>query len=353
MTTTWLNFKELRERLDFAAVLQHYGVELKVRRGNQHQGFCPLPTHQGRRRSPSFSANLQRRIFRCFGCGASGDLYQYVARMEGLNPESGADIRKVALLLADRYGLAGENPSSSRPKPNGTAKPAQKKAEQVAPCPAIVNAPLNFTLSDLDSDHPYLKERGFTIETMSRFGLGYCSRGLMQGRIVIPLHDAESKLIGYAGRLVDDSRVNEESPKYLFPGTRERQGKRYEFHKSHFLYNGFAVGKVRDLIVVEGFASVWWLTQHGHPTTVALMGWSCSVEQAKLIEEAVESDGRVWVLPDADEAGERCASDVLRLVSPRRSLRWVQLAKGEQPTDCTGEELAGLLAGVAREGRAA
>lgn len=352
MTTTWLNFKELRQRLDFAEVLKHYGVELKLRRGNQHQGFCPLPTHQGKKRSPSFSANLDRRIFKCFGCGASGDLYQYVARMEGLDPENGQDIRKVALLLAERYRLEEKQPTSPKGTRDEKPRAAQNKAEQASTCPAIVNAPLDFTLSGLDSDHPYLKERGFTLETISHFGLGYCSRGLMQGRIVIPLHDAAGRLIGYAGRLVDDSRVNEENPKYLFPGTRERQGKRYEFHKSLFLYNGFAVGKIRDLIVVEGFASVWWLSQHGFLATVALMGWSCSVEQAKLMEGAVDPDGRVWVMPDADEAGERCAAEVLRLVSPHRNVRWVQLSNGEQPTDCTHEELAGLLAGLAREGRA-
>lgn len=57
--TGWINFKELRAKLDFEEVLRHYGVEIK-RKGDQHQGFCPLPTHQGKKSSPSFSANLAR-----------------------------------------------------------------------------------------------------------------------------------------------------------------------------------------------------------------------------------------------------------------------------------------------------
>src|SRR5438270_5482996 len=84
MATTWLDFKELRERLDFAAVLKHFGVELKVKKRNQHQGFCPLPTHQGHKRSPSFSAQLDRKIWKCFGCGASGNVIDFGSRMMGL-----------------------------------------------------------------------------------------------------------------------------------------------------------------------------------------------------------------------------------------------------------------------------
>src|SRR5688572_2935585 len=59
--STWIDFKTLREQLDFAAVLKHYGVEVKLK-GDQHQGFCPLPSHNGKRNSPSFSANMKRKI---------------------------------------------------------------------------------------------------------------------------------------------------------------------------------------------------------------------------------------------------------------------------------------------------
>ena len=62
---TWIDFKTLRSKLDFEQVLRHYGVEVK-RKGEQHHGFCPLPNHQGKKNSPSFSANLERGIFQCF-----------------------------------------------------------------------------------------------------------------------------------------------------------------------------------------------------------------------------------------------------------------------------------------------
>jgi DNA primase len=133
----------------------------------------------------------------------------------------------------------------------------------------VVNAPLDFELQRLEYDHPYLRERGFTEETVRAFGLGYCQRGLMKGRIAIPLHDKEGALIG---RIVDEEAIGKDTPRYLFPGSRERNGARHVFRKSAFLYNGFRVGNRSELVVVESFTAVWWLTQAGITKVVALMG---------------------------------------------------------------------------------
>src|SRR5947209_14225910 len=94
----WINFKELREKLDFERILRHYKVEVK-RKGIQHQGFCPLPNHNGKRNSPSFSANLERGIFQCFGCGAKGNLLEFAAMMENVDPRDGTAFRPLALGL--------------------------------------------------------------------------------------------------------------------------------------------------------------------------------------------------------------------------------------------------------------
>ncbi len=56
-----------------------------------------------------------------------------------------------------------------------------------------VNPPLTFELKNLDSKHPYLNGRGLDQKTIAIFGLGYCNRGLMQGRIVIPLHNEQGE----------------------------------------------------------------------------------------------------------------------------------------------------------------
>jgi DNA primase len=331
---TWIDFKELRSNLNFEQVLQHYGVEVK-RKGKQHHGFCPLPNHNGKKNSPSFSAHLEKGIFQCFGCGAKGNLLDFAVLMSNGDPKDTEIFRKVAAELQARFCPAGSN----EPKQKMTEK-KQTKADTKSELPTIVNAPLDFELKGLESKHPYLVNRGFIAETIRHFGLGYCSRGFLKGRVAIPLHDHTGKLIGYAGRIVDDKAINKDNPRYKLPGTRERDGKLFEFRKTLFVYNGFQFKTpLDDLIVVEGFTSVWWMHQNGFPHVVGVMGADCSERQGELIVSLVKPNGQVWLMPDGNEAGERCAAALFSLVSPHRFVRWVRLEKGKQPTDLSAEKL--------------
>jgi len=340
--STWIDFQKLRESLDFAAVLRHYGVNL-ILKGDQHQGFCPLPGHTGeRKKSPSFSANVTRKIFQCFGCGAKGGILHFAAYMENLNPEDGRDLRKTGLILKKQFLPDTPVTRSRNPKVGFVREPEKKpvQTEIKETRPVWINAPLDFELKDLNREHPYLAGRGLTAETIEKFGLGFCSRGYFKGRVVTPLYSSEARLIGYAGRLVNDEDIGENFPKYLFPGTRERSDEILEFRKSEFLYNGYRFkSPLDDLIVVEGFFSVHWLDQCKIPNVAALMGWACSEQQAKLIVSHVKPNGRVWIVSDGDEAGERCATNIFQLVAPQRAVRWIRLEKGRQPTDCSKEEL--------------
>lgn len=337
--SNWIDFKALRAALDFERVLEHYGVMVK-RKGKQHHGYCPLPNHNGKKNSPSFSANLERGIFQCFGCGAKGNVLEFAALMEKTDPQDGAALREVAIKLQQRFcpelGNAPTEPKrgiASKPEP--TPKPEPKEE-----LPTVVNAPLSFELQGLDAKHPYLLGRGFTPEAIERFGLGFCSRGMLKDRVAIPLRDATGMLIGYAGRVVDDKLITEDNPRYRFPGDRERGGKVFEFRKTLFLYNGYRIkGPVDDLAVVEGFTSVWWLEQNGLSSVVATMGSDCSERQAELIVSLVKPDGRVWFASDGDPAGERHAQTLLKLISPHRFIRWVKMEEGKQPTDLSAQEL--------------
>jgi DNA primase len=332
---TWIDFKALRAKLDFEQVLRHYGVEVK-RRGTQHHGFCPLPNHNGKRNSPSFSANLERGIFQCFGCGAKGNVLEFAAMMQKADPKDGAALHTVAVELQKQFC-----PEIERTPEQPAASPARsEKAKPKNDLPVSVNAPLDFELKGLNREHPYLPGRGFIPDTIEHFGLGFCSRGMLKNRMAIPLHDQAGRLIGYAGRVVDDSTITEDNPRYRFPGERERGGEVSEFRKTLFLYNGFRFkAPLDDLIVVEGFTSVWWLHQNGLPNVVATMGADCSDKQAELIVSLVKPNGRVWIMPDADKAGERHAQTLLLAVSPHRFVQWVKLDEGKQPTDLSEQEL--------------
>lgn len=330
---TWIDFKKLRESLSFEDVLRHYGVELKIK-GRQHHGFCPLPNHQGKRNSPSFSANLDKGIFQCFGCGAKGNLLEFAALMENVAPKNGAELHKVALKLQARFSVGNvQKQESHTPPQQKEDKPTEEMAVQA-------NAPLDFELKGLDAMHPYLPSRGFSPDTIAHFGLGFCSRGSLKDRVAIPLHDNASRLIGYAGRVADDNTIGEDNPRYRFPSKRKRNDVLYEFRKTLFLYNGFRIqAPVDDLIVVEGFTGVWWLHQNGLVNVVATMGADCSDRQAKLVVSLVKPSGRVWLVPDGDAAGERFAQAFLLKVSPHRFVRWVKLEQGHQPTDWRPDEL--------------
>lgn len=338
--SAWIDFKELRAKLSFEQILEHHGVEVK-RKGNQHHGYCPLPNHQGKRNSPSFSANLDKGIFQCFGCGAKGNLLEFAAMMENVDPHDGPAFRKVAAELQKRFcPEVGDAPKSDAKDVQKPAKPKEKEM------PVIVNAPLDFELKGLDAKHPYLLNRDFTQATIDHFGLGFCSRGYLKDRVVAPLHDHEGKLVGYAGRVVDDSKITEDNPRYRFPGERERDGTVYEFRKTLFLYNGFRIkAPVDDLIVVEGFTGVWWLFQNDQPNVVGTMGADCSEEQAKLIVSLVRPSGTVWIMPDGSvpgkqtDAGLRCAQSLLMQISLHRAVRWIKLGEGKQPTDLSREQL--------------
>src|SRR3954471_10763498 len=109
----WIDFKALRAKLDFEQVLRHYRVEVK-RKGQQHHGYCPLPNHVGKRNSPSFSANLDRGIFQCFGCGAKGNVLDFAVLMDGGKKEDMNAVRKTALALQERFGMAKR---SGHPEP--------------------------------------------------------------------------------------------------------------------------------------------------------------------------------------------------------------------------------------------
>jgi DNA primase len=345
--SNWIDFRKLRQEVNLPALLQHYGVRLRISH-SQGQGFCPLPTHRGQRRSPSFSVNFDKRIWQCFGCKARGNAIDFAVRMEGHNPSDTRAVREVAEMLQRDFVSHGSRAPTRQP--TEPVAPGQGKAPEREPAPGaegampvLLNSPLDFRLRNLDARHPYLKERHLKPGTIDHFGLGFCSLGMFKDRIVIPLHDASGKLIGYAGRVVDENAINAENPKYRFPGRREYHGKLLEFHKNLFVFNGYRVRSATNIVIVEGFFSTFWLWQCGYPATVAVMGSSCSKEQAELIVQASAPDGTVWVMSDGNAAGNQCAASILEQVASRRKVEWLQLHQELQPTDLSLRELRKLI----------
>src|SRR5688572_979296 len=133
----WVDFKALRQQLSFQQVLQLYEVEIKAK-GKQHHGFCPLPNHGGKKNSPSFSANFEKGIFKCFGCNGSGNVLDFAVLMDGGKKDNPEDVRKTALKLQERFGLGTE---LKHPQPKPEPPPPSHPSGTI-----LVNARLDFEL---------------------------------------------------------------------------------------------------------------------------------------------------------------------------------------------------------------
>ena len=93
MTSKWVDFKTVRETLDFVEVLSHCSLEQKGR-GKQVKIICPF--HDDNK--PSCGVSLEKQVYNSFTCGAGGNALEFVAHMEGLDPNNTTELRKAALL---------------------------------------------------------------------------------------------------------------------------------------------------------------------------------------------------------------------------------------------------------------
>ena len=339
----WIDFKAVRRDLNLEKVLLAYGVRLNIRdtpKGRQHSGACPLKACKGRSAN-GFSANLDQGIWRCFGCGNHGNTLDFVLLMEGLDLEKGADVRKGALIAQEKFL------SKKAGKPTVPVPKAERK-EEVPPqgtySKTLVNEPLDFVLKGLDPSHGWFKAHGLLPVTIQHFGLGAASRRKLKDRIAIPLHNAEGRLIGYAGRSMGTDRAAGKDPRYLFPEPRIRSGIRHVFDTGRLLYNAHAVKPaVHRLLVVSDMETAWWLWQHGYGNVVSTMRETCEDAQAQGAVSLLSPGGVVAVLACESEAGTRFAQEVMGLCGTSCAVRWYATAEETRTLDAVAlQSLIGL-----------
>lgn len=386
----WVDFKAVKAAVTMEMVLAHYGIDWLKEKGESLVGRCPI--HRGARNSNAFHVSRSKGVWKCFGdCRAGGNVLDFVMRMEDV------ELRQAALLLVEWFHVELPDRPRSGPSPPREARspsPAPRKAarsvhdgpkqrgrgargskapstaadaattileanstppgkdREVTPPPhattgrappifpdtTAVNPPLTFHLKGLDPTHPYLRQR-VDEATIQHFGLGYCAKGLMVGRIAIPIHDAQGRLIAYAGRAVDD-QLAEADGKYKLPP---------HFKKSHVLWNlhRAAAHAAQDgLVVVEGFFGAIRLHQAGIPNAVALMGSSLSPEQEELLLLAVgRTQGKVSLMLDRDDAGRTATKELLARLITKTHVRVVPY-DGRQPDDLSPAQLRALFLGA-------
>jgi DNA primase len=329
----FVDFKAIKSALTMERVLAHYGLLEKFKRSNDTlTGPCPI--HKGKNPT-QFRVSLTKNLFNCFSeCKNGGNPLDFIARMEDVDVHSAA-LKAIEWFNLDvDTGKDEENDEIERPKGN-----SEKAKSKPAPDSNQPNKPLAFRLEKLQRDHPYLAERGLTLETVIDFGIGFCAKGVMGNHIAIPIHNPKDEVVAYAGRFPGEPP--EETPKYKLP-----QG----FRKSQELYNiDRAIKEPANLvlIMVEGFFDCMKLHQLGHRKVVALMGNSLSASQEELIRKHFGPNTRIIVMLDENEAGITGREEIAPRLAKHAFVRIHEFEQEDmEPEHLDGETLRQIVGGV-------
>jgi DNA primase len=287
--------------------------------------------------------SISKNIWNCFSKCKGGNVIEFIAKMEDTTIHAAA-VKAIEWFNLDTEAMSAgddKNESAKSEEITPTSKSAPRAAAHTATSPppvekAAPNTPLKFRLDKLERKHPYLVERGLSEETIIDFGIGYCSKGIMEGRIVIPIHNVKGDVMAYAGRFPGEP-PDEDTEKYKLPPG---------FRKMQELFNiDRASQETADtpLIIVEGFFGCMKIHQGGYRNVVALMGSTMSLAQ----EELIRRYSHVILMLDEDEAGRAARAEIAA-----RLARFVYVKihafeqEGQQPDKLSGEEMAQLIGGI-------
>jgi len=287
------------------------------RQGDRYTGLCPFHDE----RSPSFSVNAGDKLYYCFGCGAGGDLFDFVMATENV------DFPAAVELLAERYGI---EPVREKEDPEAERRRAERtRLIELLGRAAVFYEKVFQEGSEAAKAREYLGNRGLGTAVLADFGVGYAPsawdtlllrsqragyrvdelertglaiKGRQGGhydrfreRITFPIRDARDRVIGFGARAMR----SEQKPKYLNSAEGEL------FHKSDVLYGidraRWSLGKAGRAILVEGYTDVIALHQAGMTEAVGAMG--TSVTDSQLAQLSARVDTVVLAL-DADAAGQ-------------------------------------------------
>lgn len=332
---------DVRQRADIVEVISDH-VQLR-RSGSQLKGLCPFHSEK----TPSFSVSPEKQVFHCFGCGASGDVFEFVMKQEGL------PFQEALHRLANRYGVS--IPESSG-RSSGMADRLLGVNEEAA---KFFSRQLQKAAAG-SAVGRFLKERKISEESVRRFELGYApdswdsllaefrkknvseelleKAGLIRkaaktgkwidqfrDRLIFPIYSLRGRVVGFAGRVLTDT--DKFGPKYL--NTPETP----VYQKGKILY-GMQGGRERIraanfVILVEGYIDAIQMAQHGFENVAAVSGTAFTEAQAKTIRQWAEE---VVVLFDSDQAGKSASLRSIHvLLEQGLNVRIGLMPPGEDP----------------------
>ena len=311
--------QQITSRIDIIDVVGEF-VKLK-KRGTNYLGNCPFHNEK----SPSFTVSPAKEIYKCFGCGKSGNTITFLMEHEKFS------YVETLRWLAARYNIEIEETETS---------PAQKMAQQVADSLYAINhfAMEWFTNQYWETEdgqaiaQTYLQHRGFLKPIIDKFKIGYnpsnrdgLAKALIQNqfntelfartglvverngewqdnyrdRIIFPIHNTSGKIIGFGARQI---AKNDKSPKYINTPENEIYVKSKILYGSYFARN--SINSNDECLLVEGYTDVVSLHQAGIENVVASGGTSLTIDQLRLIKKYTQN---LTIIYDGDSAGIKAA----------------------------------------------
>lgn len=340
--------QELLGRIDIVEVINK--VSPLKRTGKNFMCCCPFH----KEKTPSFSVSQQKQFFKCFGCGASGNVIGFLMRYEGLSyPEA---IRK----LAESIGMT----VPETPRDRETRTRVRSLTDMMKAASDYYSASLKTNTRTIE----YLKQRGITGETAARFALGYspdawqplkdvfgdqyASKDLeeeggcglvihngdkrydrFRGRLMFPIRNPRGQVIAFGARTLN----GDEHPKYL------NSPETALYHKSREIYGLYeASASIREkhrAIVCEGYMDVIQLSQAGFTEACAALGTAVTAEHVQKLLRAVDT---VYFSFDGDSAGQhalrRALEAALPVVEDDQEIRFVVLPPEHDPDSLIKEK---------------
>jgi len=338
----------VRDAVDMIAVVSDH-TELRRAGANEYVGRCPFHDE----RTPSFGVNPIEKVYYCFGCQASGDVFTFVMETEGL------DFPGALQTLADRFGV--ELKTEQEDPKAAEKRRRRERLQSLLGRTAAYYARYLWEAREAQSARDYLQRRGLREETLQAFRVGYApsawdriltaSRragfsdeellavGLGQRsqnrpgqiydrfreRIMFPSTDVRGNVIGFGARAMRDNQ----RPKYLNTADGEL------YHKREVLFGldraRAAAARAGSVILVEGYTDVLALHQAGLDNTVGIMGTALTEEQIAVLQRIANT---LVLCLDADRAGQDAMLRAAQLTDRRKlELRVVALPDGTDPAE--------------------
>jgi DNA primase len=355
----------VRDAVDFVELVSAR-TELRRAGPARYEGLCPF--HE--ERTPSFGIDPTQKVYHCFGCQASGDVFTFVQETEGV------DFKGALELLAERYGVELQREQED-PREAEQRGRRERLLELLERTTAYYERYL-WESSEAESARSYLADRGIGEEILREFRVGYApsawdrvlmasrrggfseqelyATGLAQrskqngqpydrfrSRIMFPLTDIRGRVLGFGARALGEERSSDSGgtpgtgagrPKYLNTSDND------VYHKGLHLYGAHLArahaARAGEVVLCEGYTDTIALHQAGMRNAVGLMGTALTGEQ---VGELARMAQTVLLALDADSAGQEAMLRASSLAAKRKlELRVVVLPAGTDPAELLHRE---------------